>query len=430
MWIGETGAFIREFCPTRLTRRPVGFRDVNRAAPPAGPRDKVERLQRPHRTDRHAKPPRAGRRARGIDLGPRRPVRVARAMGDRIRRAGRRARRASSRFAAAWANPPPRWRAAWTPPRGLQARLMRLSTFAYLRNAQDGTNPELPGRDRRRVGALARGWARASRSSTPRSWPCPTASSSASCARTTALAAHRVPLERLLETRPHRLGAETEGVLAALGEVLGSPYMVYERSKASDIQFAPFVDAQGVAASELVQPLRTSYEAHADTAVRRGAWASFSAGLKAYNNTYAATIATEVKKNVVLARLRGYPSTEDVPAAVAPGAARAVHRHPADHPHRARPAHAALPAPAPARAGPRQGASLRPARAAGRRLRAADRVRGGLRHAAGLAGADGRRVRGLRAHGADPALGGSRRQRRQVVPARSARRRTACTRTS
>jgi len=45
--------------------------------------------------------------------------------------------------------------------------------------------------------------------------------------------------------------------------------------------------------------------------VRHGAWKSFSAGLKAYNNTYAATFATEVKKNVVVARLRQYDSTEE-----------------------------------------------------------------------------------------------------------------------
>jgi oligoendopeptidase F len=35
----------------------------------------------------------------------------------------------------------------------LQARLMRVSTFAYLRNAQDGTEPAVPGGHGARVGA-------------------------------------------------------------------------------------------------------------------------------------------------------------------------------------------------------------------------------------------------------------------------------------
>ena len=42
--------------------------------------------------------------------------------------------------------------------------------------------------------------------------------------------------------------------------------------------------------------------------VRRSAWQSFSAGLKAYNHTWAATLATEINKNVLMARLRKYPS--------------------------------------------------------------------------------------------------------------------------
>ncbi len=192
----------------------------------------------------------------------------------------------------------------------LQARLMRVSTFAYLRNAQDGTNPEHQAASAR-VNALAARLGASTAFVDSQTLDLPDGTVERFLAEEPALAAHRVPLERLLETRPHRLGAEAEGVLASLGEVLDAPYMVYQRSKASDMQFASFVDAQGTLHPNSFSLYETSYESDPDTSVRRGAWQSFSAGLKAYNNTYAATIATEVKKNVAIARLRGHPGTED-----------------------------------------------------------------------------------------------------------------------
>ena len=192
----------------------------------------------------------------------------------------------------------------------LQVRLMRLSTFAYLRNAQDGTNPAHQAATAR-VGALAARIGAGIAFVDSQTLDLPDGTVARFLAEEPALAAHRVPLERLLETRPHRLGAETEGALAALGEVLGSPYLVYQRAKASDMQFAPFIDAQGVQHPNSFSLYETSYEAHPDASVRRGAWQSFSSGLQAYNNTCAATIATEVGKNVALARLRGHRSTED-----------------------------------------------------------------------------------------------------------------------
>ena len=192
----------------------------------------------------------------------------------------------------------------------LHARLMRVSTFAYLRNAQDGTDPVHQAASAR-VGALAARLGASVSFVDSETLALPDATLARFLAEEPALAPHRVSLERLVEMKPHRLGAETEGALAALGEVLGAPYAIYQRSKASDIQFAPFADAQGAQHPNSFSLYETSYEAHPDASVRRGAWQSFSAGLKTYNNTYAATIATEVKKNVAIARLRGYRSTEE-----------------------------------------------------------------------------------------------------------------------
>ena len=125
------------------------------------------------------------------------------------------------------------------------------------------------------------------------------------------LADFKVPMDELLAQRPHRLGAEAEQVLASLSEVLNAPYMTYNRSKSGDMHFASFSDDAGKVYANSVNGFESNFETHSDTSVRRGAWASFSAGLKAYNQTYSATIATEINKNVVMAKLRQHRSTED-----------------------------------------------------------------------------------------------------------------------
>ena len=126
----------------------------------------------------------------------------------------------------------------------LQARFARLSTFAYLRNAQDGTNPDDQATTAR-AGALGARLGASLSFVEAQTLALPDGTVERFLQQDDGLAAHRVPLERLLETKPHRLGADVEGVLASLGEVLDSPYAVYARSKSSDIQFAPFTDANG-----------------------------------------------------------------------------------------------------------------------------------------------------------------------------------------
>ena len=192
----------------------------------------------------------------------------------------------------------------------LQQRFTRVSTFAYLRNAQDGTDPQ-------HQSAMARVAALGARLNASIAFvdseilQLPDGVVEQYLASEPGLAAHKVNLLDLLETKPHRLRPDAEALLASLGEVMGAPAMVYNRSKSSDIQFAPFMDAAGTAYPNSFNVFESSHETHQDTSVRRSAWKSFSEGLKAYNHTYAATFATEVNKNVVLAGLRNYSNTEE-----------------------------------------------------------------------------------------------------------------------
>ena len=192
----------------------------------------------------------------------------------------------------------------------LVVRLMRVSAYAHLRNAQDGRNPQYQAAVAR-VSALHARFGASTSFVDDEILAFPEGLLQQFMAAEPGLMDFKLMLNDLLDLRPHRLGAETERVLASLGDVLNAPYMVYNRSKSGDMQFAPFTDGAGKEYANSFNGFESNFETHADTQVRRNAWASFSTGLKAYNQTYAATFATELNKNVVMARLRHYPSTTD-----------------------------------------------------------------------------------------------------------------------
>lgn len=119
-------------------------------------------------------------------------------------------------------------------------------------------------------------------------------------------------LQQMLAEKPYTLSRETEEALASLREVLEAPGMIYNRSKAADMTFAPVLDSKGNTHPMSFALYEEDYETSPDPVLRRNAYQSFTQGLKAYQNTYGATWGTEVQKNVVLARLRGYKSAIDM----------------------------------------------------------------------------------------------------------------------
>ncbi|MCC3358558.1 oligoendopeptidase F [Bacillus sp. REN16] len=118
-------------------------------------------------------------------------------------------------------------------------------------------------------------------------------------------------LTDILEAKEHTLSPDAEEVLAAFGEVMDSPYMIYQRSKTSDMQFSAFVTDDGIE-HPLTFNSFPKYEDSANTELRRKASKAFAETLDKYKNTYAATLATEVKKQVIEARLRGFESVTDM----------------------------------------------------------------------------------------------------------------------
>lgn len=189
----------------------------------------------------------------------------------------------------------------------LQKRFMKVASYAQLNQSADGTAPANQAMAAQAMGLGARIQAATSfiRSEI---LALPAGTIEGYLTNEPGLVEYRRFLERILTDKPYALSPETERALAALSEVLGAPALVYARSKSSDMTFAPVKDGQGNELPMSFAIYEGRYEDSADAVLRHNAYFSFTQGLKAYQNTYATTWATEVRKNVVLARLRGHPS--------------------------------------------------------------------------------------------------------------------------
>ena len=201
----------------------------------------------------------------------------------------------------------------------LEVRLIRVATYARLQFSEDGTSPA-------NQAAIGRVGALAAKASAELSFvnseilELPEGMVMRYLAEEPKLASFRRVLEDLLELKPHRLAPDAEKAIAALGEVLSAPYNTYSRSKSADMEFESFAGPDGQPIPNSFALYESQYEQAFDGDTRRRAFQSFVRGLKRYQNTFAATFATEVTKNVVLARLRRYETathmllhSQDVP---------------------------------------------------------------------------------------------------------------------
>ncbi|MFC4024506.1 oligoendopeptidase F [Oceanobacillus longus] len=119
-------------------------------------------------------------------------------------------------------------------------------------------------------------------------------------------------LEDLMEDKAHTLSPEIEETLAALSQVHSAPHMIYQRSKASDMEFESIKNQDDVELPMSEALYEDRYEFSPDTETRRAAYDSFTNTLNRYKNTFAATYATEVTKQVTMSKLRSYDSVTDM----------------------------------------------------------------------------------------------------------------------
>lgn len=193
----------------------------------------------------------------------------------------------------------------------LSERLMKVGTYARLRSSEDGTNP-VNQANSARVGDIASEVSAALSFIQSEIFALPEGTIERYLEEEPELESLRKYLLELLETKNHRLSPETEEAFAALGEVHGAPYTIYQRGKSSDMSFASIVDQNGNELPMSFALYEDRYELSPDTDLRRKASKSFADTLNQYKNTFAATYATEVKKQVTMSRLRKFDSVTDM----------------------------------------------------------------------------------------------------------------------
>ncbi|WP_017812619.1 oligoendopeptidase F [Paenibacillus shenyangensis] len=193
----------------------------------------------------------------------------------------------------------------------LMQKAMKTANYAGLQQSEDGTNPANIARAARSGDVLSAVYARLT-------WinseilDLSEGIINQYVAEYPALGVYERSLNLLLDTRPHRLSPDVEATLASLGEVTGAPYRIYLRSKLADMTFDDAADQQGQVQPVSFRLYENAYEVSPDTELRRSSFASFTKTLRQYRNTIAETYATEVKKQIVMSRLRGYESVTDM----------------------------------------------------------------------------------------------------------------------
>ncbi|WAH37207.1 oligoendopeptidase F [Alicyclobacillus dauci] len=193
----------------------------------------------------------------------------------------------------------------------LDERIVRVTTYASLRQSEDGTNPLNQANADKSAALVAEVGAKLSFIQSE-ILAMPDGVIDGFIQKTTGLKPFEKTLRQLLEFKPYQLSPDTETALAALGQTFGAPYVIYSRSKLSDMQFDSATDANGNHRPVSFALYEDIYEFTPDTELRRNANQSFVKTLNQYKNTFASAYATQVNQEVTMARLRGFSSTTEM----------------------------------------------------------------------------------------------------------------------
>ena len=118
---------------------------------------------------------------------------------------------------------------------------------------------------------------------------------------------YRQHIDDLLRTKKHILSGEVESVLGLLSDPLSRIESIRSALNDMDLKFEAATDSDGVP-QPLVQSTVNKLLASGDREARMNAWQNYADSYLKYQNTFATTYLASVKRNVVMARLRGYDS--------------------------------------------------------------------------------------------------------------------------
>ena len=121
---------------------------------------------------------------------------------------------------------------------------------------------------------------------------------------------YRVFFENLILQKPHILSKEVEESLSKLNLVLEAPLTGYDNTKLVDMSFDGF-ELDGKTYEMSFVKFENEYQLEPDTKVRRKAYENFTNTLDKYKHTVATYHNTQVQKEKILSKMRGYDSVFD-----------------------------------------------------------------------------------------------------------------------
>lgn len=132
----------------------------------------------------------------------------------------------------------------------------------------------------------------------------------------------RLQLERLRRYRPHTLSDNEERLLAMQGEMASAAGNAFRQLNDADLRFGDLDDHKGRKV-ELSHATFGQFLISPDRKVRRKAFHQYYSQFKSHENTFAATLAGSIQRDVYYARARNYSSSlesalfpDNVPVAV------------------------------------------------------------------------------------------------------------------
>jgi oligoendopeptidase F len=189
----------------------------------------------------------------------------------------------------------------------LHAAVERVAQFGSLRRSEDNTDPDNVAMDSRGSGLEAR-FAAACAFIPVEFLGIPTERLATWLRVEPDLAVYAHAIDRARRRRAHLRSTEVEEVLAQASDLANSSETIAGILEDGELPLGVIEDERGEPVA-LAQGNQDRYLRSPDRRVRREAWESCADGYLAFRNTFAATLAGGVKRNVFYARARGYGSS-------------------------------------------------------------------------------------------------------------------------
>ena len=140
-------------------------------------------------------------------------------------------------------------------------------------------------------------------------------------------------LEHLVRSKPHQRSAEVEEILSLASEPLGAGHKAFSLLESADMKVPSVFDAQGNEHEINHGTYGTLLESD-DRILRKNAFETYLGAYGQYQNTFAATLESHVKKQIFYAKARRFPSAMEaslfsdvIPSQVYHGLIDTVHAH-------------------------------------------------------------------------------------------------------